>query len=54
MLCNIGACQPCDNTQFAPPGSKECKPRPACTSSDYYKSIAPCHNGTVSDFNVEV
>ncbi|XP_067928541.1 endosome/lysosome-associated apoptosis and autophagy regulator family member 2-like isoform X2 [Watersipora subatra] len=39
-------CLPCDAKDFAPPASAGCKPRPACKMSDYYKSIAPCENGT--------
>ncbi|KAM6924795.1 endosome/lysosome-associated apoptosis and autophagy regulator 1 [Xenentodon cancila] len=41
---NKGAtvCHECDQDKYAEPGSGSCKPRPACTNSDYFYTHTPC------------
>ncbi|MEQ2198418.1 hypothetical protein XENOCAPTIV_012632, partial [Xenoophorus captivus] len=41
---NKGAtvCHECESDKYAVPGSGSCKPRPACTNSDYFYTHTPC------------
>ncbi|KAK5894556.1 hypothetical protein CesoFtcFv8_011238 [Champsocephalus esox] len=41
---NKGAtvCHQCEQDKYAEPGSGSCKPRPACTNSDYFYTHTPC------------
>lgn len=41
---NRGAtvCQECENDKYSESGSGSCKPRPACTTSDYFYTHTPC------------
>ncbi|XP_017286358.1 endosome/lysosome-associated apoptosis and autophagy regulator 1 [Kryptolebias marmoratus] len=41
---NKGAtvCHECDQDKYNEPGSGSCKPRPACTHSDYFYTHTPC------------
>lgn len=41
---NRGAtvCQECENGKYSEAGSGSCKPRPACTTSDYFYTHTPC------------
>ncbi|KAM8755667.1 endosome/lysosome-associated apoptosis and autophagy regulator 1 [Acanthopagrus schlegelii] len=41
---NKGAtvCHQCDRDKYAEAGSASCKPRPACTNSDYFYTHTPC------------
>ncbi|XP_038139013.1 endosome/lysosome-associated apoptosis and autophagy regulator 1 [Cyprinodon tularosa] len=41
---NKGAtvCHDCEPDKYAVPGSGSCKPRPACTNSDYFYTHTPC------------
>ncbi|XP_072223359.1 endosome/lysosome-associated apoptosis and autophagy regulator 1 [Leuresthes tenuis] len=41
---NKGAtvCHKCEQDKYAEPGSGSCKPRPACTTNDYFYTHTPC------------